>query len=385
MRGGKRGEGRELGYSDRILRGGFGLVAWQRFARFRAAAKELERGLAPERRGRLLDIGAADERWYWAAPLVLDAHRRSQAAFRGRMAGWGRRTSPDDEEGGTKVATRLAEHVSEALGFDVEGLERRPDDLVDVLVDVALAGPGVTALRALGRVCGGAKVRDDVDIRDEAWRIAWGLRSLFNRPEVISFVRADEDERVPYWRRMVQHAVDGNLQAVLDEYVHVLTESEGLQETPGAERARALADVVVDAASIRTAANTVDEVVLEGDAARLEQKRVRSHFAMRFGRATTEDGAAEREGRVRVAFNSPFWPFVLTSTSVGQEGLDFHTYCHAVVHWNLPGNPVDLEQREGRVHRYKGHAVRRNIADQWPDALVNVAMSVSAKVDSFTS
>lgn len=314
------------------------------------------------------DIGAADERWYWAAPLVLDAHRRSQAAFRGRMAGWGRRTSPDDDEGGTKIATRLAEHVSEALGIDVEGLERRPDDLVDVLVDVALAGPGVTALRALSRVCGGAKVRDDVDVRDQAWRIAWGLRSLFNRPEVISFVRADEDERVPYWRRMVQHVVDGNLQAVLDEYVHVLTESEGLQETHGAERARALADVVVDAASIRTAANTVDEVVLEGDAARLEQKRVRSHFAMRFGRATTEDGAAEREGRVRVAFNSPFWPFVLTSTSVGQEGLDFHTYCHAVVHWNLPGNPVDLEQREGRVHRYKGHAVRRNIADQWADA-----------------
>jgi hypothetical protein len=42
--------------------------------------------------------------------------------------------------------------------------------------------------------------------------------------------------------------------------------------------------------------------------------------------------------------------------------LDFHPYCHAVVHWNLPSNPVDLEQREGRVHRYKGHAVRKNVA-----------------------
>jgi hypothetical protein len=53
---------------------------------------------------------------------------------------------------------------------------------------------------------------------------------------------------------------------------------------------------------------------------------------------------------------------------VGQEGLDFHTYCHAVVHWNLPSNPVDLEQREGRVHRYKGHAVRRNVAMRHCDA-----------------
>jgi hypothetical protein len=32
------------------------------------------------------------------------------------------------------------------------------------------------------------------------------------------------------------------------------------------------------------------------------------------------------------------------------------------MHWNLPANPVDLEQREGRVHRYKGHAVRKNLA-----------------------
>lgn len=70
-----------------------------------------------------------------------------------------------------------------------------------------------------------------------------------------------------------------------------------------------------------------------------------------------------RRSHVRTAFNSPFWPFVLATTSVGQEGLDFHLYCHAVVHWNLPANPVDLEQREGRVHRYKGHAVRKNLAE----------------------
>ena len=98
---------------------------------------------------------------------------------------------------------------------------------------------------------------------------------------------------------------------------------------------------------------------------------MRIRFAMRFGddRSDEEaplvfDGAspATRKERVRAAFNSPFWPFVLVSTSVGQEGLDFHHYCHAITHWNLPSNPVDLEQREGRIHRYKGHAVRKNIA-----------------------
>ena len=72
-----------------------------------------------------------------------------------------------------------------------------------------------------------------------------------------------------------------------------------------------------------------------------------------------------RPAQVRGAFSSPFWPFVLATTSVGQEGLDFHLHCHKVVHWNLPPNPVDLEQREGRVLRYKGHAVRKNLAQRW--------------------
>jgi len=35
------------------------------------------------------------------------------------------------------------------------------------------------------------------------------------------------------------------------------------------------------------------------------------------------------------------------------------------------GNPVDLEQREGRVHRYKGHAVRKNIAAAFASAARN--------------
>ena len=65
---------------------------------------------------------------------------------------------------------------------------------------------------------------------------------------------------------------------------------------------------------------------------------------------------------VRAAFSSPFWPFVLAATSVGQEGIDFHWWCHSVVHWNLPANPVDFEQREDRVDRYKGHAILKNVA-----------------------
>ncbi len=89
-----------------------------------------------------------------------------------------------------------------------------------------------------------------------------------------------------------------------------------------------------------------------------------SRFALRFG-GLRQDQDDVRLPEVRAAFNSPFWPFILATTSIGQEGVDFHWWCHAVVHWNLPTNPVDFEQREGRVSRYKGHAIRKNVAEKF--------------------
>ena len=63
--------------------------------------------------------------------------------------------------------------------------------------------------------------------------------------------------------------------------------------------------------------------------------------------AKTSDKTIQRVNNVRNAFNSPFRPFVLATTSVGQEGLDFHLYSRKVVHWNLPSNPIDV----GRILR----------------------------------
>ena len=73
-----------------------------------------------------------------------------------------------------------------------------------------------------------------------------------------------------------------------------------------------------------------------------------------------------RNDDLRVAFNSPFRPFVLATTSIGQEELDFHVWSNHVVHWDLPSNPVDLEQRDGRVNRYGGLAIRRALAENAP-------------------
>jgi len=90
-------------------------------------------------------------------------------------------------------------------------------------------------------------------------------------------------------------------------------------------------------------------------------QRLSARFALRYGsRRQQQDDV--RQSQVRQAFNSPFWPFVLVTTSVGQEGIDFHWWCHSLLHWNTPANPIDFEQRGGRIDRYDGHAVRKNIA-----------------------
>ena len=73
----------------------------------------------------------------------------------------------------------------------------------------------------------------------------------------------------------------------------------------------------------------------------------------------------DRKKTLRNAFNAPFRPFVLATTSIGQEGLDFHNYCRRIVHWNLPSNPIDLEQREGRINRFECLAVRQNVAKRY--------------------
>jgi len=104
---------------------------------------------------------------------------------------------------------------------------------------------------------------------------------------------------------------------------------------------------------------------------------MRGRFAMRLADYRDEDGSVSRLGGVRDAFNSPFKPFVLATTSIGQEGLDFHPYCYRVYHWNLPGNPVDLEQREGRIQRFKSHAVRLNLADRQAEAVRTCGQEVN--------
>ena len=306
--------------------------------------------------------GREDERWYWVVPALLD-----KATFT-ELVQWVNGAWQNEESGdmGTDDAgTALGEHVKHFGGAmrDVSKLRlgKPPEDLFSVLAELALGGPAINALRSLHRLTPELSW-DDASMLSAAAKVGEGFRSLFNIPESIILLRGqDADES--YWRLALRHCLEGNLPALLDEQAHILSESLGLTDKNGMERVSGIAVEIRQSLSIRTSVLSVDNLKPRPKLGTIDSKalRFRCRIALRFGELKDEKSEARVE-TLRSAFNSPFRPFILASTSVGQEGLDFHHWSHAILHWNLPSNPVDLEQREGRVHRYKGHAVRKNVA-----------------------
>jgi Helicase conserved C-terminal domain len=230
------------------------------------------------------------------------------------------------------------------------------------MAKIAIGAPGVCCLRALSR---GASSAHNPGIRDAAASAAWSFITLFNSPESIALL-GGRKRKGSYWKKVLRYALNGGLQAVLDEYAHLLREALNIRDADPGDTAWAIAEKLRESLSIRTSSLGVARIQSRPRAGEItvDDQTIRARFAMRFGNEKDDEGGETRADHVRETFNSPFWPFVLVTTSVGQEGLDFHPYCHAVVHWNLPANPVDLEQREGRVNRYKNHAIRKNLASR---------------------
>jgi hypothetical protein len=221
------------------------------------------------------------------------------------------------------------------------------------LVDYAIGAPGV----ALGR----ALLRHDPAILDparypELVQLSWqGLRAYLDNPVILSSLPGKTAVE-----QIMGAVVDGGFESVLDE--HFWLRAQNLQGgTAG------LAKDLQSALGLRAGSFS-----FHGIGGTPHKIPVRCHVAVPFGDAETEPAvkvaggvaqvAPARPDEVRRSFNTPFWPHVLATTSVGQEGLDFHPWCSHVVHWDISSNPLDLEQREGRIQRYASLAIRRRLA-----------------------
>ena len=295
------------------------------------------------------------DKWYWAAPLLLD---RRTPSMHSNVKNWlDKSTSKHgtaffdlEKAEGSSKRKHFAEFANCFNDPSSAGLGPLPEDLGQWLAEMSIASPAVVALR-----CGFKQF--DSDYQEQlgfAFDVASEFISMFNKPESIAAVRLSTN-RLPYWQRVLKYCADGCLQSVMEEFFHVLeTDCPTLSE---------MLTRIVASMNLGTASIKVDDLKSFLDDRR---KNMRCHYAVDLGnqRMETDDGKKRIKG-IRHNFNSPFRPFVLATTSIGQEGLDFHTYCRKIVHWNLPSNPIDLEQREGRINRFKGLVTRQQIARKY--------------------
>jgi hypothetical protein len=214
------------------------------------------------------------------------------------------------------------------------------------LVEMGAFGPAIAIARALRRHHPNA-LGSGLSLLT---RLCWtGLRRYLDNP--VFWARLGEGTPTEALQRAVR---DGCFEAVMDE--HFWTRSAKAGGGKLAEDLLQAFDAQVGWFTFRSLNNQSDGV------------RVRCHAAVPFGGTESERGSSDqtderphRSEGIRAAFNSPFWPYVLATTSVGQEGLDFHTWCEQIGHWDLCSSPVDLEQREGRIQRFGGLVVRRQL------------------------
>ena len=291
--------------------------------------------LAPYRAAQTVDTGLTDKTWYYLVPMLFDG--------KSRIRQWLNQTTSDEKGFNAHKEALLAlldEHLS---------LGKEPDDLEETIVDMVLGSPAVCCLRAYdGNV-------------ERATQLAKVFRRRFNTPDATAIVelaysrRKDDDA---HWQDVLRYCKDGNFQSMLDEYFHLIKEGEGMDDKRHAH--------ILDSLTLHTASPEVESFNEFRDrisgARTSRERKMRSNYAVAFGQTRGEaEGNVNRKDSIQGSFNSPMRPFVLATTSIGQEGLDFHLYCRKIMHWNLPSNPVELEQREGRINRFKCLAIRENL------------------------
>ena len=301
-----------------------------------------------------------DERWYYLAPMLIDGVDYVKA--------WIKKMDSDKSD----IPSETKEKRNKGFMVHIERLHKyfalpenihlgkRPHDLVQTLVNMVLGSPAICIYRSNDKNAAKATALAKIFVNN------------FNLPESTAIIdltygRCRDDNY--HWQNVLRYCKDGCFQAMIDEYVHILKETAGFHLQ--GNRDEYVHSMMKESLQIRTATYGIDTYTnFKNRISSADTKgigcRIRSSYAAAF-RNDTGDNATIilRKENIRNAFNSPMRPFVLATTSIGQEGLDFHNYCRVIMHWNLPSNPIDLEQREGRINRFKCLAIRQNAADKY--------------------
>ena len=311
------------------------------------------------------DVGNQDRRWYYLSPMLLDdeSYVRNWLGSGDRLADYDDGDEKSKRQKGFKThLDTLAGLYDETLLAHAGNLGKRPDDLLDVLTDIAIASPVVCINRTYRSYLSEGEDMP-VYLPSQLARVFLNRMNTAESTAVVELACGRKSDDA-HWQNLLTYCRQGNLQSVFDEYAHLI--SSGIDH--GETLVRQMHEQMKEAMDIRTTqygVDTFNSFQKRAFGQREKQTNIRTHFAVAFTKGEGKETDTDRKKTIRNAFNSPFRPFVLATTSIGQEGLDFHNYCRRIVHWNLPSNPIDLEQREGRINRFECLAIRQNIAKRY--------------------
>lgn len=297
------------------------------------------------------------DRWYALAPMLLDLENDHEAY----LEQW-----KDDQK---KLISAREEHKGRVTQFNkvCELLNNRqslelgpmPDDLVEYLSYLSIGGPAVSIARTWQR---NWINESEVNIASAATEASLAVVAMFNK-RLSQSIMGKRYPKLKYFKAIIHYCAEGGFQALMDEYGHLLKDAGLSMTSDGGDSATARLTGVLGFQPCYVSCQFLEDRWQDSEHVKTDTN-LRCHYAVPLGnQKTSDEKSQQRVSNVRDAFNSPFGPFMLNSTSIGQEGLDFHWYCHNVVHWNIPGNPIDIEQREGRVNRYKSLVVRKRLSE----------------------
>lgn len=262
----------------------------------------------------------------------------------------------------------LNERIKELTkSFNTTGRMRISTEDLEVIISLALGGNGVCISRAIIGLGLLKKIEPGIDLPKETVQqigeivtTSHSSKRMYTNPVGWLAVESVAKQKLPHWQKVLWYNVNFNIQAVLDEWLCL--ELMGYSGTSSVKhilgKIRTCFGIPMSSPKYYNVKGRRKPQPMSG----------RRHIAQAFidskADNSKDDDTETHHDQLRESFNSPFWPFTLITTSVGQEGLDFHRYCSEIIHWNLPANAVAFEQREGRIQRFLGFSIRMAIASK---------------------
>lgn len=183
------------------------------------------------------------------------------------------------------------------------------------------------------------------------------LHGFLTRPIAVAVLRADSRGREDFRTRLARYCERHKLYQTLVEYLDWLCPHDATGDRDDLLKA----GMKNLATSLSLAPANLRPSLLTHS----RRKAVFNHWVQPFGlkqsekkRTLSTGSETTADPKRRIAFNSPFFPFILVASQAGEEGLDFHGYCSHVMHWDVVSDAASMIQREGRVYRYRCLALR---------------------------